>query len=400
MAKKKSKLPPELKLVMQMMAIPGPSGREGEVQDFVRQRLIEGGAVASTIKTDQAHRRTPLAGEVGNLVLKVPGRGSPTVRQAPRRLLMAHLDTVPICVGSRPVLKKDYVEAADPTTGLGADDRAGAAVVLLAALELLRRPQHPPATFMWSVQEEVGISGVRHASLGLLGKPTLAFNFDGGSPQKLTIGATGGYRMGIEVRGLASHAGGAPERGVSAIAIASLAIAELQENGWHGLIEKGRRRGTSNVGVIQGGAATNVVTDRVSLRAEARSHDSKFRQRIVSEIEKAFRRAARRVKNQAGRCGEVTIDGHLDYESFRLQKSEPSVKAAEVAVRQVGGKPFQFVCDGGLDANWMTHLGIPTVTLGCGQLNQHTVSERLDVADFLEACAIGTILACEVATGQ
>ena len=47
----------------------------------------------------------------------------------------------------------------------------------------------------------------------MLGKPKLAFNFDGGSPAKLTIGATGGYRMTIDIQGLASHAGNRPERG-------------------------------------------------------------------------------------------------------------------------------------------------------------------------------------------
>ena len=76
---------------------------------------------------------------------------------------------------------------------------------------------------------------------------------------------------------MASHAGVCPEQGVSAIAIASLAIADLVRGGWHGLVEKGKSRGTSNVGFIHGGEATNVVTDRVTLKAEARSHDPKFR---------------------------------------------------------------------------------------------------------------------------
>ena len=46
---------------------------------------------------------------------------------------------------------------------------------------------------------------------------------------------------------------------MSAIAIASLAISQLQEDGWHGQIAKGKRRGTSNVGYIHGGGATNVT---------------------------------------------------------------------------------------------------------------------------------------------
>ena len=70
------------------------------------------------------------------------------------------------------------------------------------------------------------------------------------------------------------------------------AIADLEHGGWHGLIRKGRKTGTSNIGSIHGGGATNVITDRLSIRAEARSHDPAFRRRIVREIERAFSRAA------------------------------------------------------------------------------------------------------------
>ncbi len=309
-------LPRAVELVLQLMPIAGRSGEEGEVSQFVRRELLRAGAAASAIQSDSAHRRTPDGGQTGNLIFTLPG----TVR-APRRMLSAHLDTVPICVGSRPVRQGDVVRSADPDTGLGADDRAGVAVILNAALEILRRGlPHPPLTFCWFVQEETGLHGSRCLTQKRLGKPVMAFNWDGGSPGKLTIGATGGYRLGIEVRGLASHAGNAPEWGVSAIAIAALAIADLHRGGWHGDVRKGRQRGTSNVGVIQGGDATNVVTDRVRIRAEARSHQPRFRQRIVAEIEKAFRRAAAEVKNAAGATGSVQIDGRSGLRVVPLER--------------------------------------------------------------------------------
>ena len=381
-----------LKLVMELMAIRGGSGREGAVAEFIRRKLAKAGADDAWIKTDTAHRKTPIDGQQGNLVLKLPG----TLR-GPRRMLSAHMDTVPICVGCRPVLRGRRVVSADPTTGLGADDRAGAAVVLATALELLRgRVAHPPLTFLWTVQEEIGLHGARHVRLGMLGKPRLAFNFDGGSPEKLTIGATGGYRMTIDVRGVASHAGGAPEEGVSAVAIASLAIADLVENGWHGLVCKGRSEGTSNVGVIEGGAATNVVADHVQVRAEARSHDPKFRRKITEAIEKAFRRAAGKVRSVDGQQGQIQFDGRLDYESFRLPLSAPCVKTAAAAVQICGGDPEYAVANGGLDANWLTARGIPTVSLGCGQKNIHTVKEQLDVALFHQARRIALQLASGV----
>jgi tripeptide aminopeptidase len=378
-------------LVMKLMAIPGTSGHEEKVADFVVRQLRKAGAPADAIQFDDAHLKSPLRGTTGNLVLSLPG----TLRK-PRRLLMAHLDTVPLCVGCKPKRQGEVVLSADSTTGLGADNRAGCAAILSAAIEVLRRKlPHPPLTFFWAVQEEVGLHGAQHASLSKLGKPKLAFNWDGGPAEKITVGATGAYRMTIEIRGLASHAGGAPEHGVSAITIAGLAIADLQAGGWLGDIHKDGRHGTSNIGVIEGGAATNVVTDRVFLRAECRSHDAAFRKEILTAFEKAFARAASSVRNAAGAAGEVQVKSQLDYEAFHLDEREPCVLAAEEAVRATGGEPWRAVTNGGLDANWLTARGIPTVTLGCGQQNVHTTSERLDIAAFERACRIALCLATQ-----
>lgn len=290
----------------------------------------------------------------------------------------------------------EFVRSANPATGLGGDDRAGAATILTAALEILRRKlPHPPLTFCWFVQEEVGLQGSRYLQVPLLGKPAMAFNWDGGAANKLTIGATGGYRMEIKITGQASHAGIAPERGVNAISIASLAIADLHRGGWLGLVEKGKSRGTSNVGFIHGGEATNVVTDLVTLKAEARSHDPKFRARIIKEIERAFQRAAKEVKNSEGKRGSVQIDGRLDYESFLLPADAPCVQLAEQAVLAVGREPIRAVSNGGVDANWTNLHGIPTVTLGCGQMNVHMTSEMLDLAMYRDACRIALRLATD-----
>ena len=45
------------------------------------------------------------------------------------------------------------------------------------------------------------------------------------------IGATGDYAIEIEIKGIASHAGGHPEDGVNAIGIAGIAIEDLIRNG-------------------------------------------------------------------------------------------------------------------------------------------------------------------------
>ena len=376
-------------LLLKLLAIPGISGREGRVMRFLARQLSQADAPAEALRFDRAPCPSPIDGEVGNLVLRLPG-----TRSGKRRLLVAHVDTVPLCQGAQPIRRGRCIVPADRHTGLGADDRAGTAVLLAVALEIVRRGlPHPPLSFLWTVQEEIGLYGARNARLGLLGKPHLAINFDGGAANKLTVGATGGYRMRIRVTGMASHAGVAPEKGISAIAIASLAIAQLHRQRWLGRIERDGCLGTSNVGVISGGDATNVVAPEVDLRAEVRSHDPAFRHKIIHAIEQAFRKAAQDVRNIDGICGRVRMDGHLDYESFRLDDDEPCVVAAQAAVRRCGAEPILAVSGGGLDANWLTARGIPTVSLGCGQKNGHTVSERLSLTEFRRACQIALCLA-------
>lgn len=399
-------------LVLDLMQIPGKSGEEGIVATYIRTFLETlGGLPRNAITTDTAHKRSPFGGEQGNLIVKLPG--SPGRTREPRRMLTAHMDTVPICVGCDPVKRGNFVRSKIATTGLGADDRAGCAATLAALTTILTEDlPHPPLTFMWMVQEEVGLIGARHCQVSKLGKPAMAFNFDGGSPGDIVIGATGAYRMGIRIEGIASHAGGHPEDGVSAIAIASLAIADLVENGWHGAIDQskkssktkskstkgpaqkpGKSQGTSNVGIINAGAATNVVTDVATLRAEMRSHNPAFRKRIVEAYKKAFTRAANRVKNAAGQCGKVSFEVSDDYQAFALKQNDAVVSEAIAVVESLKQTPNPRIVNGGLDANWLNVHGIPTVTLGVGQHDIHTVKEFLNLKEFYVGCNVALRLA-------
>lgn len=381
-----------VELVTNMMAIPGKSGHERQVVEFIVEKLSAAGVPKSAISNDNAHKKSYIGGEIGNLIVKLPG----TIR-GPRRLLMGHIDTVPLCVGSRPVLDGEFIRPKDPTTALGGDNRAGASVVLNAALEILEHGlPHPPLTLFWPIQEEVGLVGARFATLASLGKPKLAFNWDGGAPEACVIGATGAYNIEIDIQGIASHAGAHPEDGVNAASIASLAIADLVRGGWHGLVTRGRNSGTSNIGAIQGGEATNVVMPNLKLKAEARSHDPKFRKRIVNEFEKAFRNAAKELATASGQRGSVTFTADLKYESFKIDGKSDCVLAAQAAIESIGLTPCLRISNGGLDANWMTANGLPTVTMGCGQQGIHTVNEMLHVESYLQACRVGLRLATSV----
>ena len=103
----------------------------------------------------------------------------------------------------------------------------------------------------------------------------------------------------MEIKGKASHAGVAPEKGISATLVAAIALAEAHRGGWFGKVVKPDGNGTSNVGVFGGkegkpaGDATNVVTDYVHIKGEARSHEAAFAAAIAT--------ATRGVRQGAGR---------------------------------------------------------------------------------------------------
>jgi tripeptide aminopeptidase len=375
---------------MTLAAIEGISGQERAVMAQIVSMLIAGGVDKSAIRYDDANTRSHIGGEVGNLIVDLPGTAP-----GPTTLLSAHVDTVPVCVGSSPVVDGEYVRSSRDSTGLGADDRAGCATIITAAIELLASGEpYPPLKLLFCIQEEIGLCGARHLDPKLLGSIDRAFNFDGGAIEKLTVGATGGERMTIVVEGIAAHAGVAPQSGASAIVMAAKAIDQLYENGWLGRIDKpGIGEGTANVGVISGGDATNVITPQVKLRAEARSHDPLMRQRIVEEIGKAFHSASAAVTSDSGQAGRAEISSTVDYESFKLAEDHPSVRAAEEAIAELGREPYRTISNGGLDANWLYRHGIPAVTLGCGQCNIHTIDERLSIADYLDACRVALRLA-------
>ena len=132
---------------------------------------------------------------------------------------------------------------------------------------------------------------------------------------------------------------------------------------------------------------------RSQVWVEASGHDAAFRGRIVKAIEKAFAAAVKKVTSSDGHTGKLSISGRLDYEAFRLADDEPCVKAAGEAVRAIGLEPRFDISNGGLDANWMAANGIPTVTLGCGQMHIHTTNEQLDLVAYEQACRAALLFA-------
>lgn len=380
--------------LMRFLAVEGITGQEEAIGTEVVSALNEAGVPSQCIRFDRAHKRIPLPTQTGNLIVTLPGNVS-----GQRRLFMTHLDTVPLCAGAVPV-RKGYRIVPQGKTALGGDNRTGVAclVTLLATLHERKLP-HGPLTMLFTVREESGLWGARYVDLADLDEPEMGFNIDGRSPREITIGATGAERWQVEIVGRAAHAGAYPEQGISASMVGALALAEVQKCGWFGKIKKGARQGTSNVGSIGGpngssaGQATNVVTDYTLITGECRSHDSKFNRAITAAYREAFRNAARKIKNAAGKHAKIRFAARRDYYPFKLKESSSVVRRAVDAAQRAGWEANMRVTNGGLDANWLTRHGISTITFGAGQNNIHTVEEYVHIPDFLEACRYALALA-------
>jgi tripeptide aminopeptidase len=370
--------------LMDLLAVPGPTGQEAKVAEAITNKLLAAGCKKAWIKTDDAHKRLGDGYETGNLIVQLPG----TVKTAPRIMYSAHMDTVPLCKGAVPVIKGNRV-VAKGNTGLGGDDRSGcAAMVTLCETLLTNKIPHPPITFLFPIAEENGLHGSRMVRFPDLGNPAMGFNLDGQFPNEIVIGAMSAVRWEAEITGISTHAGLEPHKGISAGLIGSKAMAMIAEKGYFGKIIKGNRVGTSNLGSMSGGEASNQVMDRCVMTGECRSHNPAFLKQIVKVYTDSFEAAAKSVTNDAGKCGKVEFTTISDYNAFKLKKSEPCVKIASKAVEQAGETPNPLVMDAGLDANNFNEKGLPTVTLGTGSHKFHQVEEYVDIKEYLLACEV------------
>lgn len=390
--------PAAIDRLMRFLVVEGVTGQEAAIGKEIVKVLKEAGVPASAIRFDDANTRIPEPTETGNLIVKLPGT---TKKPAKPILFMTHMDTVPLCAGAKPKLQGHRI-VNEANAALGGDNRTGCAVLATLAAELIaQKLPHPPITLLFTVREESGLFGAKYLSPADLGEPVMGFNFDGRSAADVIVGAIGADRWSVDIQGKASHAGVAPEKGISATMVLALAMAEVHAGGWFGKVVKDGKEGTSNIGPVGtldgkcAGQATNVVTDFVHVKGESRSHDAKFVRQITAAFKQAFTNAACQVRDSEGRTAKVKFVSRLDYVPFRIKGDSPAVKRAAAAVRAIGREPNLRVTNGGLDANWMVKHGIPTVTFGAGQNEIHTVKEFVDLVEFESGCR----LALAAATG-
>jgi tripeptide aminopeptidase len=269
------------------------------------------------------------------------------------------------------VVFKDGVFRSDGSTILGGDDKAGVAAII-EVLEMLRRQSvpHGDLEVLFTVGEEQGLLGSKNLDYGRL-KSKFGYVLDcSGNPGAMIVAAPTQNVLDVIIKGRAAHAGIEPEQGINAIQVAGQALARLKL----GRIDA---ETTANMGVIQGGKATNIIPDSCFIQGEVRSLNRVKMDSLTSEIVTEFTRVA----EAAGAKSEVRVA--FQYPEFRLDKDLPPLRIAAAAAGKAGLKISYETSGGGSDANNINATGRVAVNLGIGMSQVHTTDEWLRLSDLV-----------------
>jgi tripeptide aminopeptidase len=353
-----------LERFVRLCEIPSPTGRERTVADAVASELRELGVEVS--EDDAAARAQAGA---GNLLARLPGRGDDWV------MLCAHLDTVPEG-GKIEVVLDDGVYRSRGETILGADDKAAVAVLVELAARHAEDPPPVGLELLFTVAEEDGLRGAKAFDLGSL-RSRYGFVIDHASPiGEFLVAAPTYKRLAAEFVGREAHSGIRPEEGRSAIAAAAAAIAEMEL----GRIDP---ETTANVGLIDGGTATNIVPGRCRIEGEARSIDGSRAATVIGAMVDACTWAAN--ERECDLDFEVTEI----FRGYRPRPASPAIAVAKRALAACGHEPRQLATGGGSDANALRAAGFDAVLLANGTEANHTPEESVApqrIVEMLEVC--------------
>jgi len=331
--------------------------------------------------------------EYGIVIGTIPGN----VEEAPVIALLAHMDTSPEAGGKnvKPVVHEKYdggdiplpgrrtkviraaetdglaalagktIITSDGTTLLGADDKAGVAVIMTAAAHLManRAIGHGPIRVVFTCDEEVG-RGTDKVDLGEI-DAAVGYTLDGesaGCIEKETFSAD---LATVTITGHNLHPGLATGRMINSIRLAAQFLSRMP---WQALAPETTSgpQGFLHPYVLEGGVGETKI--KILLRSFAAS-DLAGQAELLRKIGATI--TAEHPKAKVGVDVKVQYRNMADY----LKKEPRAVDLAAEAVRRAGLEPRFERIRGGTDGSRLSEMGLPTPNIFCGMHNFHSYLE-------------------------
>ncbi len=262
-------------------------------------------------------------------------------------------------------LKGKTVVTTDGTTLLGADDKAGVAVIMEAAGHLVAHADvpHGPIRVCFTCDEEVG-HGVDHLDLAKLGA-RVAYTLDGGGTGEIDGETFSADLAVVTITGVNVHPGLAKGRMVNAVRVAGLLLDRLPRQVLSPETTE-ERQGFLHPYRIEGGVGE--VTMRILLRD--------FETPRLAEKADVLQAAARLLAAEFPQARiDVKVTPQYRNMAEGLKKEPRAVAFAEEAMRRAGLQPRLTIVRGGTDGSRLTEMGLPTPNLSCGEHNLHSPLE-------------------------
>ncbi|NDV27927.1 M20/M25/M40 family metallo-hydrolase [Desulfovibrio sp. JC010] len=352
-----------LDLFFNLVRIDSPSLQEKEVAVYLREKMEKRGYV---VREDKAGELS--GGNTGNLIVHIPatGEGDPIA-------FSAHMDCVQPCLGVEPVIEGDLVRSAGDTV-LGGDDKAGIAIAIEALNHLEDESiAHPDIYFIFSICEESGMHGAKNMDTDLLPAKDIIVLDSGGAVGTVVTGAPAKAGITMTFTGKSAHAGIAPEEGISAIQIAAEAVSKMN-------LLRIDESTTANLGRIEGGSVTNIVTDSAILTAEARSLYDDSLDKQLKHMETCCADAVQKIG------GEYKFEYEISYPALHVADDSAVLAKVEHACKNIGITPRRGPTGGGSDANILYGKGYNALALGIGMSKVHTTEEFITI-ESLTSCS-------------
>ncbi len=267
--------------------------------------------------------------------------------------------------------------SSDGTSILGADDKAGITAIL-EALEVLSRVnqfKYDNLRIIFTVSEEDGLKGAKALTLADI-EADFGYVFDcNGDVGTIIHKGPTQEKFKLNILGQAAHAGLSPEKGVNAIAAAALAISNIKQG-------KLDPETTVNIGKISGGRSTNIISDRVEIEGEIRSHQEETIEQLKSEIEGHIKKATKLHKAEYELSWERLISKvYLSQKSNVIETAVRSANALGIPANVLGS-------NGASDACVFNELGVPTSVIAVGYEKAHSLNESIRISSLVRTTAM------------
>lgn len=271
----------------------------------------------------------------------------------------------------------DGLIVTDGNTLLGADDKAGLAIIMETVAYYVHHPEvkHHPISLLFTPDEEIG-RGPEHFDAQKFGA-TYAYTLDGAEPDIIEDENFNAAHADIQIEGVSIHPGEAKGRMVNALRVAEEFDSLLDPNEKPELTEK--REGFNHL------LSLNGTAESCAMHYIIRNHDP---QKLEHQKEE-FRNAERLLGKKYPKA-KIIVTLKDDYRNMHeiFDKDPRAVVHADEVFARLGINARHEPIRGGTDGATFSFLGCPTPNLGTGSYNHHGRFEFLSVRDFRQMIAI------------